>query len=90
MEMAQLTCDFSYNCYKAGFLEEWDDTSECMDDAEDEIEDQEDFLEDCDFDADQAAECLAAMRAYSVSCSEDDGEEVTDACEDVYEDCGRG
>ena len=88
LQMAQVTCEFYYNCAKAGFLSEWDDLGECLEDAEEEIEDQEDYLDDCDFDAENGAECLAAMQAYARSCSEDDGEEVEDACDDVYEDCG--
>ena len=81
------TCSMYFNCYKGEFYQEWDDMDECIDDGRDAWDDNEDFFDDCDFDADQAVQCLAAMNAYAASCSEDDADDVSDECEDVYTDC---
>jgi hypothetical protein len=80
--------------------ENWDDAGECKDDFADDIDDNDEYFECladsevCEFDAEKASDCLAAIRSsdcddfldgdWVEDCEWDD---IYDCDEDDYEDC---
>jgi hypothetical protein len=72
-QYARVGCIRARECNKGFFQAEYDnDIGECVDDALDYYDDVEDYYDDCDFDEDNARECLAQLRS--------------DSCGDLYED----
>jgi len=87
-KVAKEACDLNRKCYYAYYLDEFSDHNDCVDETIEDYEDLSDFFDDidCDYEPDQAAECVDAVRKASKTCEENDLEDVDDACEDVY-DC---
>lgn len=81
------SCKLYKDCYAAYFYSEYDDIDDCVDGTLDAGEDYQDFVEDeCDFDEDNAADCLAEYKGMSCEDVYDDYEDIYDACSEVW-DC---
>lgn len=81
-------CKVTRKCYLAGYLDEYSDMDDCVDETQEYFEDLADLADDfdCDYEEDKAAECIDAIK-QSISCEDDDLEDAYEACfEDVY-DC---
>lgn len=80
---ARVICDRTQECWKAAMEENYNgDVGECVEENTDTIEA---FGDDCDYDEDDAADCLEAWREES--CEELFFEEQPEACREVYSDC---
>ncbi|MFZ5476307.1 MAG: hypothetical protein ACOZNI_05975 [Myxococcota bacterium] len=69
---AKATCERTRECSRGYFDSEWSDVEDCTDDLKDQSEDAADYYDDCEFDDEQADECLTQLREAS--------------CEELYED----
>jgi len=85
---SEALCTFEDECNRSVFLEEWDDVDDCVDDQLDIIDDADLDLEDCDFDKDNAKDCLATIKDATEDC---EAEDIADAdeCGEVF-DCDGG
>lgn len=86
---AKESCDLNRKCYYAYYVEEFSDHSDCIDETIDDLEDQSDFLDDigCDYEPDNAPDCIDALKEAGRTCEENDLEDMFEACyEDLY-DC---
>jgi len=81
---AKLSCQSYEKCTRASFVEAYDDQGECREEIEEFIEDL-DLVDDCDFNEDEAKDCLDSLRDYKSSCDPDDYE--YDDCAEVFDDC---
>lgn len=84
-QYAKAACVALQECERSLFLEAFGDMDECREDLEDQFDDDKERLEDCDFDADEASQCLDTLKDYSKSC--DYGDFEYDNCNDAW-DCG--
>jgi hypothetical protein len=82
---ADAQCARTRECARGYFESEFSDNEECFDDLSDQYNDLIDYADDadCDFDPEEAAQCLSEMR--SSSC-EDWYEGDLDGCDKIY-DC---
>lgn len=85
--MAAENCKLYKDCYAAFFYSQYDDIDDCIDSYLDDNEDGIEYLEDeCDFDDDNAADCMAEYRGMNCENVYDDYEDIYDACSEVW-DC---
>jgi hypothetical protein len=82
---ASAQCNRVQQCYRGYFESEFGDMAECFDEYDDQYKDLVDLADeaDCDFDPEEAAQCLAAMRGSSC---EEWYEGDLDGCDKIY-DC---
>ncbi len=81
------SCKLMKDCNEAYFWSEYDDINDCIDTILDDNEDAYDYLADeCDFDEDNAADCLAEYQGMKCENLYDDYEDIYDACSEVW-DC---
>ena len=81
-------CKNLQRCERGYFESEYSDMADCRDEVADNLEDLVDYADDqdCDFDEDEAKECLQSIN--SVSCEDWYEGDASDDCEDVFEGCG--
>ena len=91
-KMSKEGCTLEKKCFRGYFDDEYSDMADCVDEQVDNWDDLADTFDDwdCDFESDEAAECLAAWQ--NATCEEHyefrfegDGPMVED-CEKVW-DC---
>lgn len=84
---AKENCKLFEECYAAFFYSEYDDIDDCVDSVLDDAEDyNEQLADDCDFDEDNAQDCMDAYRGMKCEDVYDDYEDIYDACSEVW-DC---
>lgn len=71
-QLAVTWCARLEECYKADYDSLYDDRAECEDDVADDVDD---VFGECDFDQDDAIDCLGELR-------EDDCDDIADAFSD--------
>ena len=80
-EYGQAVCEAYDECLRSYFLENYSDIEDCVDEYEEEY--GADAYDDCDFDPEEARECIDAMKDFAKSCEYVD---ISDECDDVW-DC---
>ncbi|MCA9712068.1 MAG: hypothetical protein KDK70_39900 [Myxococcales bacterium] len=87
---AKHSCKRLRECRKADFEERYDgDLARCRDDQyTDFLDFHDNVLEElhCEYIPDEARECVSVMRAVNKDCSEAADDDISDACDRVY-DC---
>jgi len=82
---AKVFCAYQQECYRSGFVDEYKDMPDCVDEYVDDNEDYfEDLIDDCDFDKDKAKDCLDSFKDATDTCDSDDIE--YDDCYEIW-DC---
>ncbi len=82
-DFARENCKLQEECYPVEFDAQFDDLGDCAEQVEDFFDDL-DLGEGCTFDRGEARRCLNEIRG--LSCEE--AEQESDACEEVYTECG--
>lgn len=89
--MAAALCDAYASCYADDFEERYGGMEQCLEDEEDEAEQLAEEYEDldCDFQPDEAEDCIAALGDWADTCDDAEFDEAQDACEAerVWDDC---
>ena len=80
-------CDNLRRCNRGYFDSEFSDMADCVDETEEDFEDLVEEADDygCDFDEDEARECVQSLR--SSSCEDWYEGDTLDDCSDVFDDC---
>lgn len=84
---AKAGCRALQKCSLAGFLEEYRDMADCVDERTDDNEEFNEIADDrgCDYDEDEAKNCIDALLEYASTC--EDADDIADECEKVWDDC---